>query len=160
MGPKQDAREAAAASPVVNNRKAHFKYEVLETVECGILLAGCEVKSLREARAHLDEAYARIKNGEIWLLKMHVEEYRHRGQVKLEPARPRKLLLHKREIAHLADQVERLKLTLVPLRIRWNERGIAKIDLALVRGKKLHDKREASKKKDAKREMSRMQRRR
>jgi SsrA-binding protein len=157
---KDAAREAAARSPVLHNRKALHKFEVIESFECGIVLAGPEVKSLREGRAHLDESYARLRGGELFLLQMHVEEYRHKGMAKHEPTRPRKLLLHKMELRRLADRVTRENLTLVPLRLHWNERGIAKIDLALVRGKKLHDKRETEKRKTARREMQRMVRRR
>lgn len=149
----------AGRSPTITNRKAFHEFEVLEKLECGILLAGPEVKSLREGRANLAEAYARLRGGELWLLKMHVEEYRDRGQVKLEPARPRKLLVHRRQIEHLAEAVEREGHTLVPLRIYWNERGIAKVEIGVARGKKLHDKRDAEKAKAAKREMARALRR-
>lgn len=151
--------DAASRAPTILNRKALHKYEVLERHECGILLKGPEVKSLRLGRASLDEAYARFREGELWLLKMHVDEYRHRGQVKLEPARPRKLLLHAHQLAALAAAVERQGLTLVPLKLTWNERGIAKIEIGLVRGKKLHDKRESERKRSAQREMARVVRR-
>jgi SsrA-binding protein len=150
---------AAGRSPTITNRKAFHEFEILEKLECGIALAGPEVKSLREGRANLAEAYARLRGGELWLLKMHVVEYRNRGQVKLELARPRKLLIHRRELDHLASSVERQGLTLVPLRIYWNERGIAKVEIGVAKGKKLHDKRESARKKDAKREMERARRR-
>jgi len=155
---KQSA-DAAARSPTLTNRKAFHKYEVLERHVCGIALAGQEVKSLREGRASLDEAYARFRGGELWLLKMHVEEYHHRGHVKLEPARPRKLLMQRRELDAIAREMDLKGLTLVPLRLFWNERGIAKVEIGLVRGKKLHDKRETEKKRSAKRDMDRMVRR-
>lgn len=154
------AADAAGRCPVVTNRKAFFKYEVLEQHECGIVLRGPEVKSFRMGRVSLDEAYARIKDDEVWLLKMHVDEYRDTGHLKLDPIRPRKLLLHRREIAALRESVERKGLTLVPVKITWNERGVAKVVLGLVRGKKLHDKRAADKAKSAKREVARVMRRR
>jgi SsrA-binding protein len=156
----KDRADEPGRAPLISNRKAYHRYEVLEKFECGVALRGPEVKSLRLGRASLDEAYARIKDGELWLLKMHVDEYAHRGQLKLDPTRPRKLLLHRREITQLADAVERKGLTLVPLKVFWNERGIAKVELGLVRGKKLHDKRETEKAKTAKREMDRAIRRR
>ena len=151
--------DAAARSPTLTNRKAFHKYEVLERRVCGIVLAGQEVKSLRDGRASLDESFARFRGGELWLLRMHVDEYRHRGHVKLEPARPRKLLLQRRELDAIAREMDLKGLTLVPLRLFWNERGIAKVELGLARGKKLHDKRESEKKRTAKREMDRMTRR-
>ncbi|MCE9635366.1 MAG: SsrA-binding protein SmpB [Planctomycetes bacterium] len=155
----KDAKHAAAQSPGLTNRKAFHEFEILERFVCGIVLAGPEVKSLRLGRASLDEAYARLKNGEMWIVKMHVDEYRDRGQVKLEPARTRKLLLSKHEIAVIGEALERQGLTLVPLKLFWNERGIAKIEIALARGKKLHDKRESEKAKTAKRDMARVMRR-
>lgn len=159
-GMKRDGKDEPGRAPVVSNRKAYHRYEVLEKHECGIVLRGPEVKSLRKGGASLDESYARLRGGELWLLKMHVDEYANRGHLKLDPVRPRKLLMHRRELTVLADAVERKGLTLVPLRIFWNERGIAKVELGLVRGKKLHDKREAEKAKTAKREMARAVRRR
>ena len=154
------AADAAGRCPVITNRKAFFKYEVLEQHECGIVLRGPEVKSFRMGRVSLDEAYARFKDGELWLLKMHVDEYRDTGHLKLDPIRPRKLLLHKHQIASLAEAVERKGLTLVPIKVTWNERGVAKVVVGLVRGKKLHDKRQADKAKSAKREVDRAMRRR
>jgi SsrA-binding protein len=150
---------AASHAPTILNRKALHKYEVLERHECGILLKGPEVKSLRLGRASLDEAYARFRDGELWLLKMHIDEYRHNRLVKLEPARPRKLLLHAHQLAALGEEVVRKGLTLVPLKLTWNERGVVKVEIGLVRGKKLHDKREAEKKRTAKRDMDRVVRR-
>lgn len=159
MAKRGSAGESGRA-PVIGNPKARHKYDVLDTWDCGVSLLGPEVKSLREGRASLDEAYARFRNGELWLLKMRIDEYRDRGQVKSDPARPRKLLLHRSEIAVIRQEVERRGLTLVPLRLHWNERGIAKVEIALVKGRKLHDKREAEKKKVARREIDRIVRRR
>lgn len=149
----------AARSPTITNRKATFKYEILERHECGIVLRGPEVKSFRLGRVSLDESYARFRGDELWLLKMHVDEYRDRGHLKLDPARPRKLLLHRHQLTVLADAVDRKGLTLVPLKITWNEDGLVKLELGLVRGKKLHDKRATEKAKTAKREMARVVRR-
>ncbi|MCG3133667.1 MAG: SsrA-binding protein [Planctomycetes bacterium] len=151
--------DAAARTPTVGNPKARHRYEIVETIECGVMLKGPEVKSLRLGRASLDESYARFRDAELWLVKMHIDEYRDRGQVKLEPTRPRKLLLHATELARLKSEAERKRLTLVPLRLYWNARGIAKIELALVRGKKTHDKRETERKKSAQREMARVRKR-
>lgn len=151
--------DAAARTPTTGNPKARHRYEIVETMECGIMLKGPEVKSLRMGRASLDEAYGRFRAGELWLVKMHVDEYRDRGQVKLEPTRPRKLLLHATELARLRTEVERKRLTLVPLRLYWNDRGIAKIELGLARGRKTHDKRDAERKKSAQREIARVRRR-
>ena len=147
-------------SPTLGNPKARWRFEIVEELLCGIVLTGTEVKSLREGRGSLEEAYARFRGGELWLLGMHIDEYRARGYTKHEPTRPRKLLLHRQEMAHLRNEVERRGLTLVPLRLSWSERGHAKIDLALVKGRKLHDKRQVDKAKTAKREMERAMRRR
>ena len=153
-----DAKRANA--PVLGNPKARWRYDILETIDCGIVLLGPEVKSLREGRASIEEAYARFKGGELWLLGMHVDEYRSKGYAKHEPARPRKLLAKRLELTKLRIEAERRGLTMVPLRVHWNERGIAKVEIALVKGRKLHDKRQVEKDKSAKREMDRAMRRR
>jgi len=147
-------------TPTLGNPKARFKYDIVERVECGIVLLGTEVKSLREGRGSIEEAYARFKGTDLWIVGMHVDEYRSSGYSKHEPRRPRKLLLHRLELTHLRDEVERRGYTLVPLRVYWGDRGIAKVDLALVKGRKLHDKRAADREKTAKREMDRAMRRR
>jgi SsrA-binding protein len=149
-----------ANAPTIGNPKARWRYEIIERVECGIALLGPEVKSLREGRASIEEAYARFKGTELWLVGMHIDEYRSKGYAKHEPRRPRKLLLNRTEIAHLRLEVERRGFTLVPLRVHWGDRGWAKVDLALVKGRKLHDKREADREKTAKRDMARAMRRR
>ena len=146
-------------APTLGNPKARWRFEILDTIDCGIVLAGPEVKSLREGRASIEEAYARFKGSELWLVGMHVDEYRARGYARPEPRRPRKLLLHRAEIFHLRREVERRGLTLVPLRLYFGERGFAKIDLALVKGRKLHDKRQAERDKSARREIDRAVRR-
>ena len=141
---------------VADNRKARFNYEIGEVVEAGIALTGTEVKSLRNGRAAIAESYADAKNGEIWLINANIPEYLQASRFNHAPKRPRKLLLHKRQILKLAAAVEREGMTIVPLRLFFNERGRAKIDIALGRGKKLHDKRETEKKRDWSREKGRL----
>jgi SsrA-binding protein len=142
---------------VADNRKARFNYEIGEVVEAGIALTGTEVKSLRTGRATIAEAYADAKNGEIWLINANIPEYLQSSAFfNHAPKRPRKLLLHKRQIHKLAIAVEREGMTLVPLRLFFNEKGRAKIDIALGRGKKLHDKRETEKKRSWDREKGRL----
>ena len=152
-------KEDAPRTPTLGNPKARHKYEVIDTWECGIVLVGPEVKSLRLGHGSLEESYARFRDGELFLLKMRIEEYRHVGHARPEPVRPRKLLLHRRELLAIRLEVERRGLTLVPLRLFWSERGLAKVEVALVRGRKVHDHREAEKKKTARREIARITRR-
>ena len=149
-----DNRRIAAA-----NRKARFNYEIGETFEAGIMLTGSEVKSLRTGKATIAESYADAKGGELWLINANIPEYRQSGpHNNHEPKRHRKLLLHKRQINKLIGAVEREGMTLVPLKLYFNERGRAKIEIALGRGKKLHDKRETAKKRDWARQKSRLMR--
>ncbi len=157
-GGKRGGKKADEAPVVIGNPKARHKYEVLERIECGLVLHGPEVKSIRDGRASLDEGYARFRNGELWLVGVHIAEYSARGYAAQEPLRTRKLLLHRREIDRLRQEVERKGLTLVPLRIYFSARHQAKVELALARGRKLHDKREALKERDAKREIARVRR--
>ena len=145
-------------SPSITHSRARRQYEVIQVVECGITLLGPEVKSLREGNGSLDEAYAGFRGDELFLLGMHIDEYHAKGYAKHEPIRPRKLLLHKRELAKLRIAVQRRGLTLVPMRLYWSPRNIAKIELALARGRKLHDKRATVRERDAKREMDRVRR--
>jgi SsrA-binding protein len=141
------------------NRKARFNYEIGETFEAGIQLTGSEVKSLRTGKATIAESYADANGGEIWLINATIPEYRQSGpHNNHEPKRHRKLLLHKRQINKLIGAVERDGMTLVPLKLYFNERGRAKIEIALGRGKKLHDKRETAKKRDWARQKSRLMR--
>jgi SsrA-binding protein len=143
---------------VADNRKARFNYEIGEVIEAGIALTGTEVKSLRNGRAAIAESYADAKNGEIWLINANIPEYLQASRFNHAPKRPRKLLLHKRQIRKLAAAVEREGMTIVPLRLFFNEKGRAKIDIALGRGKKLHDKRETEKKRSWDRERGRLMR--
>ena len=143
---------------VADNRKARFNYEIGEVVEAGIALTGTEVKSLRNGRATIAESYADAKGGEIWLVNANIPEYLQANVFNHSPKRPRKLLLHKRQIHKFAIAVEREGMTIVPLRLFFNEKGRAKIDIAIGRGKKLHDKRETEKKRDWNREKGRLMR--
>jgi SsrA-binding protein len=144
---------------VAENRKARFNYEIGDTYEAGIALTGSEVKSLRSGKATIAESYADSKAGELWLVNANIPEYLQAGPFNNHtPKRPRRLLLHQREIERLATGVEREGMTIVPLKLYFNERGRAKVELALARGKKLHDKRETLKKRSWDREKSRLMR--
>jgi len=154
------SKSGASDNAVCRNRKATFKYEILQTLECGIVLLGTEVKSLRECTASLDEAHARLERGELWLLGFHISPYKFGHTTNHEATRRRKLLAHSRELRKLKPMVEQKGLTLVPLKVYFNARGLAKVTLALVRGKKLADKRQDLKARDHRREMERAQRRR
>lgn len=146
--------------PIAENRKARHEFEILDTLECGLMLAGSEVKSLRNGKISLDEAYARVEGGEVWLLGADIPEYKQATIFNHKPKRPRKLLMHRAEIRKFANRAHEKGLTLVPLKMFFSERGHAKLLLGLCRGKKLHDKRDTLKKSDAKREMDRAMRRR
>jgi SsrA-binding protein len=151
---KAAADKGPAQKIAVQNRKARHEYHVLETWETGIVLTGTEVKSLREGRGNLQDAYARVDRGEVWLFNMHISPYEQGNRFNHDPLRPRKLLLHRNQIRKMIGQVETTGLTLVPLDVHFT-RGRAKVNLALVRGKKLHDKREDLRKRDAEREIQR-----
>ncbi|MBO6719231.1 MAG: SsrA-binding protein SmpB [Rhizobiaceae bacterium] len=142
--------------PVAENRKARFAYEVLDTYEAGLVLTGTEVKSLREGQANIQESYASSEDGEIWLINSYLPEYLQGNRFNHEPRRRRKLLLNKKEMAKLSQAVDREGMTMVPLKIYFNDRGRAKLLLGLARGKKLHDKRETEKKRDWAREKGRL----
>jgi len=139
---------------VAVNRKARHNYEILETYEAGIELGGSEVKSLRQGKANLKDAFARVENGEVFLYGCHISPYSHASQFVPDPLRPRKLLLHKREIRRLAGKVAERGLTLVPLSIYF-KKGKAKVELALAKGKTLVDKRETIRRKTMEREIER-----
>ncbi len=148
MSPQSDDGERVVAS----NRKARHDYAIAETLECGIVLTGDEVKSLRGGRASLAEAYARTRGGEIWLEGMHVPPYEQGDTKKHLPMRPRKLLLHRREIAHLAELQDEQRLALIPLRVYFTH-GMAKVELGVGKGKRLFEKRQSIARRDAEREM-------
>lgn len=144
---------------VCRNRKALHDYEIHDTLECGLVLKGTEVKSLRESSASLDGAYAKIEGNELWLLNSDIPEYSMGNQQNHKPKRPRKLLLHRSEIAKFASKASERGFTLVPLRIYFKQ-GLAKVEIAVARGKQVFDKREAKKKADAQREIRRAMTRR
>ena len=141
-----------------DNRKARFNYEIGQTFEAGIALTGTEVKSLRGGKATIGESYAGEMDGEIYLFNAHIPEYLEANRFNHETRRPRKLLLHKREVSKLLGAVQRDGMTVVPLKVYFNERGRAKVEVALARGKKLHDKRETERARDWKREQGRLMR--
>ena len=149
------ARDSAEGRKIVaSNRRARHEYEVLERMEAGIALTGAEVKSLRAGKVSIAEAFGRVDNGEVWLHGMHISPYEAAGRWNTDPLRPRKLLLHRQEIRKLIGGVQEKGRTLVPLEIYF-KRGRAKVDLAVARGKKLHDKRQDQKAQEAKREVAR-----
>jgi SsrA-binding protein len=139
---------------VCRNKRAGYDYEIFETFEAGIALQGTEVKSLREGRANLQDSYAKVKGGEVYLVDAHISPYSHGNISNHEPKRERKLLLHKREIRRLAGKVQERGFTLIPTKIYF-KRGMAKVEIGLARGKKLYDKRAEIKRRDEKRELLR-----
>lgn len=155
-----DKNKEAPRKIAADNRRARFDFEIGETFEAGISLTGTEVKSLRNGKATIGESYAAQKQGEMWLYNAYIPEYLEANRFNHETRRPRKLLLHKRQIAKLGQAVEREGMTVVALKIYFNERGRAKVELALARGKKAHDKREASKERDWARDKARLMRER
>ena len=147
-------KRKAAAGDVATNRQAGFRYHLLEKIECGIVLQGTEVKSLREGAVQLKDAYAEVQDGEIWLRNMHIAPYGPAARQNHDPERPRKLLLHRKEIERLIGQTAERGLTLVPTRIYFNGPR-AKVELAVARGKEMHDKRRSIKDRETKREIER-----
>lgn len=148
------AAEKGADRLIVSNRKARYEYHVLNTWETGIVLQGTEVKALREGKANLQDAFARVDNGEVWLFNVHISPYEQGNRFNHDPLRPRKLLLHRSEIRKMIGAVQEKGLTLVPLDLHFSG-GRAKVNLALVRGKQLHDKRDTIRERDQKREIQR-----
>ncbi|NLF09934.1 MAG: SsrA-binding protein SmpB [Pirellulaceae bacterium] len=144
---------------ITQNRKARHNYIVFETLECGIVLVGSEVKSLRKGNVSLEEAYARVREGEVWLVGCDIAEYTEANRLNHNPRRPRKLLMHRRELKRFAERAFEKGLTLVPLQMHF-KRGRAKVVLGVCRGKQRHDKREAMKKAQAKRDIARQMMRR
>ncbi|MET0970823.1 MAG: SsrA-binding protein SmpB [Tardiphaga sp.] len=141
---------------IAENRKARFNFAVEDTVEAGIALTGTEVKSIRNGKSTIAESYADPKNGEIWLINCNIPEYLQANRFNHEPKRPRKLLLHRKQINKLMGAVERQGMTLVPLKMYFNDRGRVKLQLALAKGKQLHDKRASEKDRDWSREKGRL----
>jgi SsrA-binding protein len=143
---------------IAENRKAKFRYELIDSIECGMVLMGSEVKSMRQGKLSLDEAYIRVKGNELWLIGADIAHYTNAGMWNHDPRRPRKLLIHGREFEQFAGQANERGLTLIPLRVYFTERGMAKCVMGLVKGKKLHDKREAIKERDTMRGLQRAMR--
>jgi len=143
---------------VADNRKARFSYFIEDTLEAGLMLYGSEVKSLRNGRSTIAESYAYAKDGELFLVNSYIPEYTQASRFNHEPRRQRKLLVHKREAGKLAASIQREGMTLVPLRLYFNPKGIAKIELGIAKGKKLHDKRETEKNRDWQRDKARLMR--
>ena len=143
---------------IADNRKARFAYAIDETLEAGIMLMGSEVKSLRTGKTTIGESYAHAKDGELWLVNSYIPEYTQASRFNHEPKRARKLLVHKREAAKLAAAIQREGMTLIPLKMYFNAKGIAKLELGIAKGKKLHDKRETEKQRDWARHKARLMR--
>lgn len=147
---KDDGYKLAA-----NNKKARHDYFIEETLEAGIVLTGTEIKSVRAGKVSIKESFARVDNGEVWIYSMNISPYKQGNRFNVDPLRPRKLLLHKREIRKLIGKVTLQGLTLVPLKIYINHKGLAKVELAVARGKKNYDKRDTIAKRDADRRIDR-----
>jgi len=145
---------------VAENRRARFEYFLEDFYEAGIALTGTEVKSLRFGEGSIAESYAEVKDGQAWLINANIPEFSHGNRFNHEPKRPRKLLLHEREIEKIHVGVSREGMTLIPMAVYFNSRGRAKVELALAKGKKLHDKRETAKERDWKRDQQRLMRER
>ncbi|MBI3909460.1 MAG: SsrA-binding protein SmpB [Armatimonadetes bacterium] len=140
--------------PITGNRRARYEYEILETVEAGLVLTGTEIKSIRAGQVQIQDAYARVENGEVWLYQMHIAPYEQGNRFNVEPRRPRKLLLHRSQIERLLGKAQERGLTLVPLSL-YLRRGFAKVELAVARGRKLYDRRQAIAEQEARREAER-----
>ncbi len=138
---------------ITENKKALFNYEILERLEAGIALLGSEVKSIREGRVSLKESFADIKNGEVYLINCHISPYEAANRFNHEPLRPRKLLLHRQEIKRLTGKIKEKGLTLIPTKIYFNDKGKVKVEIALARGKRAYEKKEAIKARDIEREL-------
>jgi len=154
-----DGRADTGENVIARNKRARFQYEVIERYEAGIALMGSEVKSLRNRDVSINEAFARPRNGELWVMGMNIKPYPQANIRNHEPLRPRKLLLHKRELSRIIGKTAERGYTLVPLTLYW-KRGVAKVNLALVRGRRQYDKRQVIKKRESDREIRRALRRR
>jgi SsrA-binding protein len=159
MAKKKPAKTADGRKVVATNRKARHEYDVVDRWECGIVLTGSEVKSLRAGQVQIKDAYAEVRNAELWLENLHISPYAFAREGGHDPDRRRKLLAHRREIQTMAAQVAEQGLTLIPMQIYFSK-GLAKVDLALARGRRTHDKRQAIRKREQQREMERAQHRR
>lgn len=148
------AKDNGPVKTIANNKRARFEYEILETYEAGMVLTGTEIKSIRAGQVNLRQSFVQPREGELWLVDAHIAEYKHGNRENHDPSRPRKLLLHRREINKIIDQLTQKGLTVVPTRL-YLKNGRAKLEIGLGRGKKLHDKRSDIAKKDARRQMDR-----
>ena len=140
---------------IAKNRRAFHDYEILETFEAGIQLTGTEVRSLRDNNAQLTDAFALVRNGEVWLSNFHISPFANGNIANVDPDRRRKLLLHKKQIRYLSEKSQEKGLAVVPLKLYFNKHGLVKVEIALARGKKLHDKRRSMRERDVKREIDR-----
>lgn len=156
MAPKKEGKGLISHGQVAENRRARFDYEIVDTLEAGIVLTGTEVKSLRSGHAQIAESYASPERGELWLINAHIPEYLQANRFNHEERRPRKLLVSKKQLAHLSQEVERAGNTIVPLKLYFNDHGKAKLLIGLGKGKKSYDKRETEKNRDWNREKSRI----
>jgi len=152
------AQKSESGKLVAENRKARFNYEIEDKLEAGLVLTGSEVKSLRAGKANIADSYASDEGGALYLINAHIAEYAQAGRANHEPKRRRKLLLHRRELDRLRGAIQREGMAVVPLRLYFNARGIAKVQLGIAKGKKLHDKRETEKKRDWERQKGRLMR--
>lgn len=151
---KPKKKDPDGVENICRNKRAYHDYDVLETLECGLVLTGTEVKSLREGTSSLEQAYAKVEGNEVWLIGSDIPEYTYGNRLNHKPKRPRKLLLHRREIAKFAAGASERGFTLIPLRMYFKS-GLAKVELAIAKGKQNFDKREAKKKAEADREIKR-----
>lgn len=154
------AGKKAPDNTICRNRQASFKYEILESIECGLVLTGTEVKSLRARDGSLNESFARIDDGELWLIGFHIPTYKYGGAMNHDPLRRRKLLIHTSQLRKIRPKIEQKGLTMVPLRVFFSERGLAKVTVGLVRGKSRSDKRHNLRKRDDQRDIERAMKRR
>lgn len=152
MAAKKTDNKDPNSQTVARNRRARHEYEILDELECGIVLTGSEVKSIRNGKISIEEAYARVRDGELWMINADIAEYPQATVMNHEPKRARKLLVRKRELHKFAESAEQQGLTMIPLAVYFS-RGIVKVQVALARGRKLHDKREKLKRDTAKKEM-------
>ncbi len=163
MAKKQKDKKGSSAvaengKTISENRKARHRFEITEQIECGIILVGSEVKSLRDGKLSLDEAYVRLRSGDLWLVGADIPEYKQATIWNHDPKRPRKLLVHRDQLGKLATRALEKGLTLIPLRVYFNARGLVKVMVGVGRGKKLHDKRQSLKDRDSRRQIDRAMR--
>jgi SsrA-binding protein len=155
MNDQKNKTVTTARTPSILNRKARFEYDILETVEAGLMLVGSEVKSIRAGQASIAESFVRFQHSEAWLQGSFIAPYEQAGKFNHDPNRLRKVLLHKREIGRLLGKVKEKGLTIIPIKLYFNKRGLAKLEIGLARGRALHDKRDQIRKRDMDRQVAR-----